>query len=418
MQFSQLSGALAPSFSPSDKLSGKLASSGQRAGLDQGLSDQQRSSRVTDSSASAPEKRQTALQIVERTLTLGYQKLSASYQRASSPAAFEPLSAEQVASNILGFIEHRLRQDAAQGATEEQLQSRLEAGLSGFNKGFAEAKEKLDALSLLTPEIQQDIGQTQELVLSGIEALRERVLSGALEAKPDMARKPEPEASEQNSRASTSGHYEYARASEFSFSLQTAEGDRVTIKARDSLVLAGRYENRESGYNLAAGGSSAQRFGISVEGNLNEQEQSSIVELLSKVDKLATQFFAGDLDQAFAQAQKLGYDSEQIAAFSLNLSQVEVRRASQTYQQIANPGQRAGQGRGETATGLRAGLETLTEFLQTLNSALEAARKLTQQPEMLVAGLSAKLVRAESAADFEPGRRLRDFVDQLTTVKR
>lgn len=411
MVLSQLGGAAAPNTSP-DNGAGKLDFSGPNRGSEQSLVGQKNPARTPEPGASVTEKRQTALQVVERHLTLGYQKLSTSYQRASSPAAFEPLSAEKVASNILGFIEHRLRQDAAEGATQEELQSRLDAGLSGFKKGFAEAKEKLGALSMLSPEVRQDIGKTKTLVLGGIEDLRERVLSGHLESKPRSSQASEAGRPEQNSWGPSSGRYEYARASEFRFSLLTAEGDRVTINAQESTARASGFENRASGFDMTASKSSAQSFSISVDGELSEEEQGAIAELLGKVDKLATQFFAGDLDQAFTQAQKLGYDSEQIAAFSLNLSQVEVRRASQTYGQIAHPDQDKG------AAGLQASLEPLAEFLQTLKSALATASKLVEQPERLVADLSAELVRSEPAADFEPGQRFQTFVEQLLAASR
>src|SRR5690606_36648763 len=100
---------------------------------------------------------------------------------ASRYAGFEPLSAEKVAGNILGFIERRLLLDAQEGATPEQLQSRLEAGLSRFKQGFAEAREKLEALNLLSEGVAADIGRTYDLVLEGIDALRARFLPDLLQ---------------------------------------------------------------------------------------------------------------------------------------------------------------------------------------------------------------------------------------------
>src|SRR6187431_1466302 len=131
----------------------------------------------TSDSSSMEDRRQTALQIVNRTLTLAYEKISSRGQAASAEyETFEPLTAEKVAGNILGFIERRLQMDVAEGATQEELQARLEAGLSGFKKGFAEASEKLEALSLLNPEIKADIGKTYDLVLEGIDDLRSKFI--------------------------------------------------------------------------------------------------------------------------------------------------------------------------------------------------------------------------------------------------
>src|SRR5690606_29478577 len=98
------------------------------------------------------EASQKALRLVERTLAEAYEKMGLRIDKTkeSTPGA-GPLTAEKVARNILGFIERRLQMDIAEGATPEQLQSRLDAGLAGFKKGFAEASEKLKALSMLSP---------------------------------------------------------------------------------------------------------------------------------------------------------------------------------------------------------------------------------------------------------------------------
>ncbi|MDQ2076370.1 DUF5610 domain-containing protein [Marinimicrobium sp. ABcell2] len=126
--------------------------------------------------------RQNALKLVEQTLAIGYEKLAARQKSAVEGfKAFEPLTAEKVASNILGFIEQRLLKDAAEGATQEELKLRLEQGLAGFEKGFAQAREQLEALSMLSPEVSEDIGRTRELVLEGIDQLRLRLLEDRLE---------------------------------------------------------------------------------------------------------------------------------------------------------------------------------------------------------------------------------------------
>ena len=214
-------------------------------------------------SSSLLDRRQSALQIVNRTLTAAYEKISSRGQAAGAEyKAFEPLTAEKVANNILGFIERRLQADVADGATQEQLQSRLEAGLSGFKKGFAEASEKLEALSLLSPEVKEDIGTTYDLVLKGVDELRSKFIQSTA---PDAKAKAEAEAAQptdvkspdtktiktSDSKASSGeldvpdflpatsaylgyGNYEYGRAREFSFELTTKEGDKVTIKASSS----------------------------------------------------------------------------------------------------------------------------------------------------------------------------------------
>src|SRR5690606_25252380 len=140
------------------------------------------SSAPADVPSRVVEARQSALQLFEKTLAKGYEQLGLRVDKAGAAyPQFEPLTAEKVADNMLGFISRRLQMDVAEGATQEQLQSRLEAGLAGFKKGFAEASEQLKALSMLSPEIEQDIGKTYDLVTSGIDKLREQFISGIKE---------------------------------------------------------------------------------------------------------------------------------------------------------------------------------------------------------------------------------------------
>src|SRR5690625_7122319 len=83
------------------------------------------------------------------------QALTLIHDRAAtriSPAGagtFKPLTAEQAAGNILGFIERQIHRDIANGATEAELLSRLEAGLSGFKKGFNYGRESLGVLYMM-----------------------------------------------------------------------------------------------------------------------------------------------------------------------------------------------------------------------------------------------------------------------------
>lgn len=153
---------------------------------------QARSSATVTSSIIAPvasnneqSNRQDALRLVDRLLQDAYAKISGQVTGNSnaiaSYGAVEPLTAEKVASNILGFIERRLMMDVADGASEEQLQSRLDAGLTGFKKGFAEAEAQLSALSMLSPAVSTDIQDTFDRVLKGIDDLRLRYINQMLD---------------------------------------------------------------------------------------------------------------------------------------------------------------------------------------------------------------------------------------------
>ncbi|WP_323814676.1 DUF5610 domain-containing protein [Cellvibrio sp. NN19] len=386
-------------------------------------------------SSSVQDKRQTALQIVNRTLTMAYEKISSRGQAASAEyETFEPLTAEKVAGNILGFIERRLQMDVADGATQEQLQARLEAGLSGFKKGFAEASEKLEALSLLSPEVKTDIGKTYDLVLEGIDELRSKFIQSTEADTPEATPSTSGQTGETlktagaNKPAATLdvpdfipaasssymgyGNYEYGRAREFSFELTTKEGDRVTIKATSSEGLAveagraGRGNNSVSAMNASY--SSSQSFSLSIEGELSEDELSAINDLLGRVNDLAGQFFAGNLDAAFDQAMNLGYDAEQISNFSLNLAQAEIQQVTQAYQAFEPS---SASGNVDKQNLLADQLLPLGNFIKDLLASLDRASEFSE-PKLLLANM-AENVTGETEVDQAQGQRFREFVEQL-----
>ncbi len=107
--------------------------------------------------------------------------------------------------------------------------------------------------------------------------------------------------------------------------LVTAEGDRVSIRFRTKEVVAGSVTQATGadGTSVTAAKSSVFARGgvkIEVDGNLNADELKAIGDLLGKVDDIANKFFSGDVQAAFTAASSLGVDSDQIAAYRLNLT--------------------------------------------------------------------------------------------------
>ncbi|HWV14483.1 MAG TPA: DUF5610 domain-containing protein [Cellvibrio sp.] len=397
----------------------------------------------SSSQESLQERRQAALSLVDRTLTAAYEKIS-SRSKAGVEAYknVEPLTPAKVAGNILGFIERRLQMDAAEGASQEQLQSRLEAGLAGFNKGFAEASEQLKALNMLSPEIAADIGETKDLVLKGIDDLRSKFIKatepGTEQVKVTSGTQPtvtdQPAAASlpaapaikstagktPNSvqlpglfsgvganKAPGSGNYNYASASEFSFELITAEGDKVTIKASASMGISG--QTTAKGYDV--GMSSSQSMSLSVDGDLSDEELKAINDLIGRVDKLAGQFFAGNLDDAFNQAVSLGYDKSQIGSFALQLAQVEIEIVDEPEEAIEVKQEKALQQDPTALSTLSGQLYPLGGFIQYLLDTLDLA-SMFDDPEGLLSDISKKMVGEDDDASVQ-GERFDDFIQQL-----
>ena len=243
-----------------------------------------------------------------------------------------PITAEKASNNILGFIERRLMLDQANGATQEEIASRLEAGLAGFEKGFAQAKEQLEALALFSPEIEADINQTYDLVHQGISSLKEKYV-GITE--PAQSANKTPDTNTKNSDSNTQHTISapdlastlsppnnfFAQRNDFSFDLKTRDGDTVTIRASAQEINASKYGQERS-----------SNFSIEINGELDENELAAINDLLSQVNDLATTFFSGDMNKAFEQALSVGYDYEEIAQFALKLTHSEVQASPTNYQ--------------------------------------------------------------------------------------
>lgn len=109
-----------------------------------------------------------------------------------------------------------------------------------------------------------------------------------------------------------------------SIEIQTAEGDRVSIRfrSRDLVALASAQSTGAAGTDPASRMTVLSRGRVQVEvaGNLNADELAAVGNLLDQIDALATKFFGGDAQAAFDAAANIGFDSKQIAGFSVDLT--------------------------------------------------------------------------------------------------
>ncbi|GGY77025.1 hypothetical protein GCM10011613_21920 [Cellvibrio zantedeschiae] len=355
------------------------------------------------------EKRQSALKLVTRTLSQAYEKIAGKDAVATTAYSDqEPMTATKAAGTILGFIERRLAMDVAEGATQEQLQSRLEAGLEGFKKGFAEAEEKLKALSMFYPEVEADLKDTYSQVLSGIDALKEKLVSGVKtdasvpkESLPNVATP-----ASINNIAIQQGLYEYAEARDFKFELITKEGDRVSIRASSSLGVSVATAQDKNGVEVNASKSSASNFELSIEGDLNESELNAINDLLGRVDKLAGQFYSGNLDDVFDKAVNLGYDDQQIASYALNLSQVQIQQVAESYSAFSPEG--------EQVPSLANQLAPVGDFIKDVLSTLNVAGEFAN-PHQLLLDLTRKMADQAALKNEEPSA-LSQFLERILAL--
>jgi hypothetical protein len=101
-----------------------------------------------------------------------------------------------------------------------------------------------------------------------------------------------------------------AQVQSTSFSLTTAEGDQVTLSGLSQnyqyTQAIGWFNPASSGVNYASSSTSAQAMGISVQGDLNEQELADITRVVGELTSIASSFFSGDQQGAMAKAMDFG----------------------------------------------------------------------------------------------------------------
>ena len=185
----------------------------------------------------------------------------------------------------------------------------------------------------------------------------------------------------------------FKSAESFSLSLQTRDGDTVTIafsredsyRARFAAGVNRDGEQSESAARFSIDRQHSSEFGFTVEGELDSDEIDAITRLIQDVALLAEDFFSGNLQQAFERSTQLSLDGGQLASLSLSMEQSQQYSAVATYRDV--------QAMGSSSHGARSDrmLQTYTQQLveqasqaQTLfadagNATQSLMRNLVQQ---------------------------------------
>lgn len=216
-------------------------------------------------------------------------------------------SPESTARNILKHVQNGLNSLRSQGANSERLEQRWQAAQEGIEKGYKEATEMLKGLGLLNDELKQEVDDGRKLVDDGMEALLKNIRQPAEAKLPVM----------QSS---------LKMANQFSLSVMTREGDKVTVNFAQSSAQ----KSSEGSFLLEA----QQSWSMEVQGNLSDAEQTALSGLFEDVQSLSERFFAGDIGNALEQAMNLGFDGSQLASLSLNLTQQVSMSSTSPYSQV------------------------------------------------------------------------------------
>lgn len=291
----------------------------------------------------------------------------------------DKISSQQAADTILNFITQRIELDKANGANQDQLLERLDQGLKGFIKGFNEAKDQIEGMGLLTSDLSEEINDTFAQVTNGIEQLRERITG--INSDNNLT-------TTDVSRVRLAGQtYE---STSFSLSLTTQDGDEITIevsRSNQSRFSATQNSNgNSSSLNIKQQSTSSSSFNLIVNGELDDDELAAINQLLQDVDAIATDFFAGRFDEAFAQASELDINREELSSLNLQLQKTTTTKALASYQTTSQNGLSSG------SINSSSPFLELDHLLDGIQNILEQAKKF-EEPLQLLDQLSAGVSR-------------------------
>lgn len=194
----------------------------------------------------------------------------------------------------------------------------------GVEEGFAQARDALDQLGLLNDAQSANLEDAYATIQDGLSKL-EKSLNPV-----------------NTTQVQTQGvAAQISQSAEIE--IVTQEGDVVKIRLAESASMSQSIahvkQNGQAATTFESSSESSSDFSISIEGDLNEDEQKSLKKLLKQIDKVGKEFFSDNIQGAFKQAQKIGLDTEQLASFSMNLSMEKSVQAISTYQQTAAPEQ-------------------------------------------------------------------------------
>jgi hypothetical protein len=224
----------------------------------------------------------------------------------------------------------------------------MEQAKLGIDKGYAQAEKDIKDLGLMTDELAKDIAEGYGLINKGLDNINQDINNpvvaknekisdptkeGGVSSKISsdiFSRSDEIKSSNvmRNEDLKTASSIKQLTENTADFVLNTREGDQILIRMSDIQKLG--YDKNTSGESLDVIRSSG--FEFSVNGDLNDEELQAINDVLAQVGNISSLFFSDHFEEAFSSALSLGFDSSQIASFSLDLSKLQVQEV-RTYEQ-------------------------------------------------------------------------------------
>lgn len=182
----------------------------------------------------------------------------------------------EVVKNVLDFVTGTLKNAKANGADDDKLKGILGEARKGVQMGIDDAIDELKGTGVFNTDIEEGINKSKEGIFNGLNKLEDDLFNP----------QPASVSISQAQYASLSNNAEYK--------FTTAEGDEVSISFSDSFESqsASSYQKQgnSEGYISESSQSRELSFSMSVNGDLNEDEQKAINELMEDIQGVSKTF--------------------------------------------------------------------------------------------------------------------------------
>ncbi len=229
---------------------------------------------------------------------------------------------EAIVKNVLQFVTGAVKKAKADGASDDKLSEMLEQARKGVQMGVDDATSELDESGLLNDEIKEGIAKSKDGIYSGLDEF-EKSLFGEPESK--------------SVQVSEAQFMSLTNNAEYRFT--TAQGDEVIIsldhnyKAGEAAATA-QIDKGQSGFAYSNYEQRDVSFTLTVNGELDEDEREAVNSMMGQLQDVSESFFSGRYDEAFSKAGQLQLGSEQLVAFSMDLTQTKTRAAIREYESV------------------------------------------------------------------------------------
>jgi hypothetical protein len=317
-------------------------------------------------------------------------------------------SPERIAQNILSFIDSAMAPLRASGADAAAIEKKVALAQAAVEKGFAEARGILQSFGAWDGAVKENAEKTLDLIHKGFDA----------RSADAQAARPTPTRSATGVQSAGLVAYDMKQAQTFEMEIKTREGDTVKLSysANQSAGFKASRIDGDGGIaqTLSAYSSNSENLSFSVQGDLDGDELQAIANLMKSVDKLAQDFYGGDMQGAMQHAMALDMNKEQLSSLSLDMAYTQSRSAIAAYRQVDALDQ---DGNGRAPLNQRE-VGTLSEFNQGLETMLREAEQFFQDVDQMVKKLFNDMApnAISGAQPDSDSNRLRDLMEGLVAA--